>query len=1031
MTAPNLTNDVFRFVHVRQPKPVSKKDEVIDLTNLDGKSCDATLQEILSKGSREDALEWAKVFHESNDFVTDLSQLPLPFAYFLHWLHDNQEPSQKEIGDKIVDVFGVDAATLIQVDEFKKSCARLSCSYIAITLLSRGDENDYRKQRQERVKYLIDGLEVCKIIKTNAESKQDEEKTVVNLRRRTVLFPSSMARMFQSNAQPIEEDSHDADKVEEKRTAVQQKITAIKSVIDELSFAWRFDNGDKKENSSKTKGQTDKKEGLSRQNESDTFSRYISNIKPKKLKKLLDDPDTRPFLLNFMQNSQQDDDLGDDLLTQLEQNPDVLSKTAFDNLTPLVKETLDNTHLDLKTMGIPFIVNQLEKQLIQESSNLPQPRLNKPLMLAIGGSIVSQLLPLDSIPGLSHLGKHWWGQLNVLGIGDLKVVRETLMRFEAGEIAHIENILQGEFKERFHRRARLIEETFEEESETTETNERDLQTSERFELQSATSQQLHIEASAEGDASVSASYGPTVGVEANTAFSGGTSTDLANSNATTFAREVINRSVHRLQERTRTLHKRRTVNEFEETNRHGINNEKGEKHITGIYQFVNKVLCAQVYNYGKRLLIEFLLPQPGKHLLEHAANVANQSATALEQPETFSLDPTELQPANFDIYVKKYRVTGVDAPPEKYRTVSHVIKFEVESGLFKAGLSHFSSDAKDVDIPVGYKAIKGHARFAYPALPYYDVTKQEVQNTLPEFMKLATGDRWWPELVRCAVTMAVGRKIFKLKYREHSRDTNSNDFNLSETFDLYDETVKIPIAATATHKTNLAVSVEIKCERTDEAFMQWQLDTHEKIMQGYFTMKSEYEEKLAAAAIQQGIIASGRNPELNRKIEHDELKRQATNLLWSQMMMVPAGLYPDLIMFTENAFEWENMSYKLFSYFWAEFDQWDTLLQLQDNDPIHMQFLQAGATRLVLPVRNEFAAQALNFLTTASIWSDVTELTDPGHLEILEELRGAPDNPNGVPEDPSWEVKVPTPLVILKGGDDLPIFLDDCHGAGQ
>ena len=38
-----------------------------------------------------------------------------------------------------------------------------------------------------------------------------------------------------------------------------------------------------------------------------------------------------------------------------------------------------------------------------------------------------------------------------LGIGDLKVVKQKLRKYVAGEVAHIENVLRGEYKERKHR----------------------------------------------------------------------------------------------------------------------------------------------------------------------------------------------------------------------------------------------------------------------------------------------------------------------------------------------------------------------------------------------------------------------------------------------------------------------------------------------------------------------------------------------------------------------------------------------------
>ncbi len=55
-----------------------------------------------------------------------------------------------------------------------------------------------------------------------------------------------------------------------------------------------------------------------------------------------------------------------------------------------------------------------------------------------------------------------------LGIGDLKVVKQKLVRYEAGEVAHIENVMAQETRSRQHRRLRQFEEIVELEQEREE-----------------------------------------------------------------------------------------------------------------------------------------------------------------------------------------------------------------------------------------------------------------------------------------------------------------------------------------------------------------------------------------------------------------------------------------------------------------------------------------------------------------------------------------------------------------------------------
>src|SRR5690606_38166979 len=74
--------------------------------------------------------------------------------------------------------------------------------------------------------------------------------------------------------------------------------------------------------------------------------------------------------------------------------------------------------------------------------------------------------------------------VRIAGIGDLIVVRESHKRYEAEEIAHIENILPLEERVRQHRSVRTTESIFEQETQQESESERDLRTSDRFELQS-------------------------------------------------------------------------------------------------------------------------------------------------------------------------------------------------------------------------------------------------------------------------------------------------------------------------------------------------------------------------------------------------------------------------------------------------------------------------------------------------------------------------------------------------------------------
>ena len=93
-------------------------------------------------------------------------------------------------------------------------------------------------------------------------------------------------------------------------------------------------------------------------------------------------------------------------------------------------------------------------------------------------------------------------------IGDLMVVEQRLLRYDRGEVAHIENVMQTESRERKHRRLRRTEEMTFFAKETSEESERDLQSTERFELQQESERTIQDDAQFKAGVTVSGGFGP-------------------------------------------------------------------------------------------------------------------------------------------------------------------------------------------------------------------------------------------------------------------------------------------------------------------------------------------------------------------------------------------------------------------------------------------------------------------------------------------------------------------------------------------
>jgi hypothetical protein len=114
------------------------------------------------------------------------------------------------------------------------------------------------------------------------------------------------------------------------------------------------------------------------------------------------------------------------------------------------------------------------------------------------------------------------------------------------------------------------------------------------------------------------------------------------------------------------------------------------------------------------------------------------------------------------------------------------------------------------------------------------------------------------------------------------------------------------------------------------------------------------------------------------------------------------------------------------SYFWARREQWLHKSTIYDTDPLFTKFRQGGSARVVLPVHPAYNDAVMYFLENhGAIWNggEPPRLQDPLFISLTEELRSQTDDlANATPEGEPWEVILPTTLVYLQQGPELPTF---------
>lgn len=251
------------------------------------------------------------------------------------------------------------------------------------------------------------------------------------------------------------------------------------------------------------------------------------------------------------------------------------------------------------------------------------------------------------------------GTFKPAGIGDLLVTRQHTVRYEMGEIAHIENVARGEVLTRETRRLDTTETTIVQESETFTDDQRDLQTTGRFSLQQEAENVVKSDHTRIPGQPSSDSYGSLV-------ESGG-SKQSSTKEAETYSRDITSRATTRITRRVRTQVTTRNLRELEEKAIHSFGGGATSEII--IYEWVDRVVQAQVFNYGKRLFYDIVVPEPAA-FLARALESRSRELPLPPRPAPFTLKPTLLNEWNWDHYVAGYGASGVPPPPPPEMTVA-------------------------------------------------------------------------------------------------------------------------------------------------------------------------------------------------------------------------------------------------------------------------------------------------------------------------------------------------------------------------
>ncbi|GAL83599.1 hypothetical protein C173_12015 [Sporocytophaga myxococcoides] len=956
--------DIFKFVALRPPVPVNKRDLETNFIKDNRKPEESPVGKLVSTFERSDG---DKIPGKISDFIQDNKYyIDFPESagdYRLSKIYEEAKSISKDsfnlesIKEKISGSINDSIASFLEKEESKQLLNNIWDRYYAFYILS--------KTENQNLEILTKGLRVFHLLDLINQSRINN----ISDFQRAITAQPLIASLFTDLPKPTvkvekpEEKKPDPEKLREYNKLWNDFITTHRA-IEELRKL-KFEN--KLVSETQDAPKSDKKRGNDITGKI-TFAKSISVIDQRSFAKL--HPATVSILKEY-----------------------AIDKDNFQVSEPAteLQQSLDSLYLSMSNIeDVEFInVMPVEARSIAGLAYLE----NK--IKGLAGIQYKPYIPPTNVRA----------SIKPLGIGELKVVKQKLKNYTAGEVAHIENVLRGEYKERKHRVLDRTEEIFTVSSETSEETTKDTQSTERFELKKESEKTIEEQMSVQAGVTVSGSYGVvTFGAHGEFAYS--TSSQESNKNSSNFAREVIDRSVSKIQKRTKEERTVKKLHEVEEINTHGVDNKEKPDHAVGIYRWVDKYYDAQIYNYGKRMMFEFIIPEPAA-FYEYAQT--HKPKKDIKPPKVLSstLTHKNITEFNYQDFIRDYNIQGITPPPPYYKTASTVLSSDAS---IQNGTS-LSKSTKELIIPEGY------------SLTSLSFSLSTIYENNPQFkLSIGSNDMGW-----AVITDNDARRRW---------DFQAGAVNYIDGI--------IPVSLNCYDINSFFVNVTVGCVRSAAKYEQWQIQTFEKIMNAYKALQMEYEEKVAAQEVQQGIAITGVNPRINREIEKVELKKQCIKLLMDTYLfgsfnaMKDNGSNPPdfdifdamdegkTIQFFEQAFEWENLTYLFYPYFWSRRSQWMHKSSIYDNDPLFTKFLQAGSARVVIPVYPAYNDAVMYFLeNNGAIWKggEPPRLNDPLYISLADELRDETDDlGNATPEGTPWEVVLPTTLVYLQNDSNLPTF---------
>lgn len=626
----------------------------------------------------------------------------------------------------------------------------------------------------------------------------------------------------------------------------------------------------------------------------------------------------------------------------------------------------------------------------------------------------------DDTTGETPVSGNHFG-LKRLGIAEYMKVVQTVHAYVPGEVSNIENVMASELRHKSINELTRTEETVtttktqevEKISDTNKVNRAEMQTEVLKELEKQKSFQAHANFSKDA----------VWKIDLGTSFASNNSQFNSNRQAVTKSQEITERAMERVQSKITEERIMKIIQEVSLTNVHefdnrGIATGTPPQHITGVYRWVDKKMKNQIFNYGKRTMFEFMIPEPAK-----LHKLAYKNADTLKAP----VDPRKA-PA-------PHTMANVNS-------VTNVL-LEYWAGIYGINLTTLLTNTKQIIHNASGRPDTdgGFTESSTLQIPENYVAKNGT------FIGSSSRNRGGGSQGSRYSTLLCSNLKGALIGASYRANVN---FNFSEVGLNVSDSVEFQVSG---HNIdNYNVRAILNCELSIEYINAWKLENFNLIIDAYTKAFDAYKvEKANIEAERKANEENQKEAQSNfyRIIEGDVIKHNCIAYLLQnnvnvlgvdftsgdEMLDFKVALSDDLdkyaatAKFLEQAFEWSIMDYTFYPYYWAGRKDWQEMYLTENIDMLFRGFLQAGLARVIVTVKPGFEEAVQYFLTTGKVWlGGVTPIIgDPLYVSITQEMR----EPTGIAQGNYWITRIPTTLTILQSGSTglptldgqpLPIF---------